>query len=257
MQDWPIFVISLADASERRAAISAQLDALGLRGEIVDAVDGRAGLPARYQAMVDRPGTFATFGRRMTDGEYACALSHLGLYRRIRDEGLPGAIVLEDDAILGPAFARFLQGRAYRLGDLIQMDHYYGYIWKYWGRRRTGLGFELARWSQNSCLTTAYSISARAAAYILDHALPLRATADWPCDLRAMRPMLTLPRIVDHPETNHESSTLEAGREAAESEVDRFSLKPLPQGPERYLLREYWRRRWIKLVRKRITEQVS
>ena len=37
----PIFVISLARATERRADITRRLDAEGLQYEIVDAVDGR------------------------------------------------------------------------------------------------------------------------------------------------------------------------------------------------------------------------
>ena len=78
---WPILVISLQDAAERRAAVSRQLDALGLPFEFRDAIDGRSGLPAAYESQLDRPGTEAHFGRQMSDGEYACALSHLAAYR--------------------------------------------------------------------------------------------------------------------------------------------------------------------------------
>ncbi|OOY02725.1 glycosyltransferase family 25 protein [Thioclava sp. F28-4] len=107
--DWPILVISLQDAAKRRAMVSKQLEALGLSFKFFDAIDGRSGLPAAYESQVDRAGTEAYFGRPMSDGQYACALSHLAVYRQIVEEKLPGAIILKDDAILGDAFALFLR----------------------------------------------------------------------------------------------------------------------------------------------------
>jgi hypothetical protein len=48
-QALPIYLLSLARAAERRASISAHLQALGLEYELVDGVDGRA-LPAEEHA---------------------------------------------------------------------------------------------------------------------------------------------------------------------------------------------------------------
>lgn len=247
-RDWPIFVISLTDAAERRRAISAQLSALAVEFEILDAVDGRRGVPAEYEPMIDRAGTLATLGRAMTGGEYACALSHLAIYQRILDEDLPGAVVLEDDAVLGPAFRAFLHQKAYNLADLIQMDHFQARVWRFGGRHRIDPGVTLARWSQNSYLTTGYSISRKGAKYILDHALPLRRTADWPCDLLDISPLLTLPRIVDHPEAIAANSSL-----LAEREVVLGTPSKAVKDPRRFLQGDYWRR-WII---KRLTKRVS
>jgi glycosyl transferase, family 25 len=247
MPTWPIFVISLRDAAARRAAISSQLDALGLDYEFFDAVDGRKGLPAEYEAMVDRPGTLATLGRSMGNAEYACALSHMEVYRRIVERSLPGAIVFEDDAIIGPLFPAFLRDEVYLQADLVQMDHLHARIWKMGKRRKLPAGFTLAAWAEMASLTTGYSISERGARHLLKHGLPLRATADWPCDLESITPMATLPRIVDHPPNDTGTSTLEKARAQARGSVQtRKSAK-------RFMKINYWRR-WVF---KRLTKRVS
>lgn len=106
--DWPVFVISLADAIERRAPLLDQLRGFNLSFTVVEAVDGRRGLSAGDLARVDRSGAERRVGRPVSDRELACALSHQAVYRRILDEHSPGGIVLEDDAILTPLFPAFL-----------------------------------------------------------------------------------------------------------------------------------------------------
>lgn len=247
MPSWPIFVISLADATARRSAISSQLDALGLDYEFFDAVDGRKGLPAEYEAMVDRPGTLATLGRSMGEAEYACALSHLEVYRRILERSHPGAIVFEDDAIIGPLFPAFLRDKVYLQADLVQMDHLNARIWRMGKRRRLPAGFTLAAWAETASLATGYSISAKGAAHIRKHGLPLRSIPDWPCDLLPIAPVLTLPRVVDHPDWTLEHSALEKGRR------DAVAVQRARKSGLKYLRRAYWKR-WIF---KRLTQKVS
>ena len=101
---WPIFVISLKDATERRENITKQLNDCNLPFSIMDAIDGRKGLPAPFEPMVDRDPSRSRISRGLTDGEFACALSHMAVYRHVVENNLPGAIVLEDDAILTPLF---------------------------------------------------------------------------------------------------------------------------------------------------------
>ena len=103
----PVFVISLPDCHDRRAGISAALDGLGLPFQFADAVDGRRGLPPEYESQIDRAATRRK-GRILTDAEFACALSHISVYRRIVSEGIDHALVLEDDVIPQPDLVRYL-----------------------------------------------------------------------------------------------------------------------------------------------------
>lgn len=90
------YVISLARSSDRRRHIKAQLTRAALPHTIADAVDGRdldlndPTLIGRH--LVNEP-TFHP-------GVAGCSLSHLKIYQQVLTDGVPVALVLEDDAIL-------------------------------------------------------------------------------------------------------------------------------------------------------------
>ena len=96
----PVYVISLARAKERRANMRRQLDALGMRYEIVDAVDGATLKPEEYMNRL-RPRQFKmTYGREVIKGEIGCFLSHCAVLERIAESENDCALILEDDAVL-------------------------------------------------------------------------------------------------------------------------------------------------------------
>lgn len=204
---WPIWVLSLPDAVERRRRIAAQFDVLGLEFSFLDAVDGRRGLPSEFECDVDRPGTLARHGYGMSDGEYACALSHQEAYRKLLASELPGAIIFEDDAILTERFADFYRNRSYEAAPLIQLFFFDAVIWR--GRGRTVPGARLERLSANAWAAVGYSISAQAAARMRHESLPLRSRADWPCDtVGLIGHYVTQPRLVLHPVPTEEQTSL-------------------------------------------------
>lgn len=244
---WPIFVVSLADALERRESVSAQLQALGLTANIIDAVDGRWGLSPEVERLIDRDRAEARVGRTVSGGEFACALSHQGLYQRILDERLPGAIILEDDAILTPHFAEFIRLKGYLAADLVQMDHLDARVWPQ-GRRGFSPGITFFPLAENASLSTGYSLSAKAAHYILARSRPLAGLADWPCNLMPLAPLVTLPHLVDHPNTEVSGSTLERERDAA-----RKSVAPSGSRALRFFRASYWRRWWFKRRTKKVS----
>ena len=97
----PILVISLPDCTDRRERIARHLNDLSLPFEFLDAVDGRHGLPAECEPLVDREsrrGSRAADGP-MTDAEFACALSHIQACRQVLERNLSHALILEDDAM--------------------------------------------------------------------------------------------------------------------------------------------------------------
>ncbi len=244
---WPIFVVSLTDATARRAAISTALGDRSLAFQFIDAVDGRSGLPPEYEEFVDRKKTVDTLGHSLTDGEYACALSHMSIYRRILEAGLPGALVLEDDAILTSLFDEFLAAEGWMAADLVQLDHFVGDVWR--GERpfRLSERLILRKAARNASLTTGYSISSRGADFLLNMGLPLCGPADWPADTTEIGAMLALPRVVDHPPVGGANSTLEADRILARSEI-RTGPRAL-----RFFRRSYWQRWWFKRRTRRVS----
>ncbi len=250
--DWPIVVISLPDAAARREMISRQLGALDLPFEFLDAIDGRAGLPEEYESSIDRIGTERHFGRAMTDGEYACALSHLAVYRLILARELPGAVVLEDDAILCDGFAQFLREGGYTCAPIIQLDHVHARVPRILGRSLKIESSTLRRLALNAQLTTGYSISRQAAAFILESAVPLRAPADWPCDLRPLGVFCAVPRLVDHPTGDEDMSTL--GSERVQLHLKhKKQVKYGFRNGRKYLKSAYWKKKWLKMTTIRLS----
>lgn len=245
-EHWPVFVISLTDAEARRAAISARLAALSIPFEFIDAIDGRSGLPAEHEARVDRVKTERVLGRPMSDAEYAATLSHMLVYERIIAENLAGAIVLEDDAIVGHAFAEFRAKRCYEVGDLLQMDHVYGYVWK--GAKTVPLfdGVVAAVAAKNAALATGYSISQRGARYFRAHGQPIISPPDWPVDVTGLPALLTLPCIVGHPPLGGDDSSLGTERRKLEQLADR-------RRGRRFLKRAYWKGKWLRLWMRRVS----
>jgi glycosyl transferase family 25 len=110
-QPLKIFVISLERAADRRRHMERLLEGLGVEAEFIPAVDGRA-LTASQRARYDARRARWHYRAEMTDSEIACYLSHYRCYERIANEGLPMALILEDDIAVGPQFLPVVQALA-------------------------------------------------------------------------------------------------------------------------------------------------
>ncbi|PKP71893.1 MAG: hypothetical protein CVT82_00570 [Alphaproteobacteria bacterium HGW-Alphaproteobacteria-4] len=231
----PVFVLTLNGNEARRAPLLSQLDDMGIRYRLWIGFDGRHGLPAELESLVDRYGAERELGRPLGNGEIACALSHRAIYAEIAREGLAWAIVLEEDAIIGHAFRDFVLGTAIADFDLLLLDHKGGYGLPCRSRQMAGGGVRY-RVGIAPCLTTGYAISAAAAAHLAGAAVPLRRTADWPIDISRMNTWAAVPRIVDHPDEAASGSSLRLERKDV-----------VRQGFARRLTGAYWRRRMITI----------
>lgn len=239
---YQIFVLTLPGDERRRAPLLSQLDRLGFQFELFFGVDGRDGLPPAYEAMVDRAGTVRRLWTALTDGEYACAISHQEIYRTVLERDLAGAIILEDDAVLQPNFERFLNKRLYKRHDLILLDHDRGTKMPFAPTEITPNVFA-HRVALPPASTTGYTISAAAARKIRKRSLPLRGTADWPCNIGRLDCVALLPRLV----LPHE----DAGINSHLAKTRRFDV--IPQKNQR-LRQIFDLDKWHEAVAKRIGE---
>ena len=88
------YVINLARSRDRRAYITAHLNQIGIDHEIVTGIDGHS-LDLSDQRIIAPEFHTNAYLRPARAG---CALSHLAVYRKIIEDGLDVALVLEDDA---------------------------------------------------------------------------------------------------------------------------------------------------------------
>jgi glycosyl transferase family 25 len=230
----PIFVVSLPRARERREALEASLASLGLSCTTIDAVDAVEGVPPELEASIER-----TARPPLSEPEFGCALSHARIYRRMVEEGLPYAIILEDDALPTERLRSFVENEEYRRSSLILLYHGAAYIRRL-GRTRLSDGTQLAPLAANCSGTVGYSLDLEAARALMEATTPVRHKADWPLDLRALGACITRPVLVGHPPTRADSVIAE-GR----SKADRSSRRKLTAA----YYRLKWRRLWAERVR--------
>lgn len=237
----PIYILSL-EGAQRFGPLVDALESRGLRCEVIWGVDGREALPAEHEARVDRAGAEARMGRPMSDGEFACALSHRRIYERIATGDAPSAIVLEDDA--EPATAFFDLGPA--LVDppcgLLLFDHKNTYV-KVRDRLILPGGVRAYRVALPPFLATGYMVSRDVAAHLAFRNGPVVQPSDWPDAILQFDSYACDPRVVTQRARDGAGSSLEAGRRK-QGHRRRKSLR-------RLLYKAYWRR-WLtkRLARK-------
>ncbi|MFZ5756988.1 MAG: glycosyltransferase family 25 protein [Pseudomonadota bacterium] len=97
----PVFVVNLPKDVSRKERISAHLAGLGMRDvRVIEAVRGASLSDDERKRLYDDARARTRKGYSFSPGEIGCALSHLKIYQSMVDEGIPWALVLEDDALL-------------------------------------------------------------------------------------------------------------------------------------------------------------
>ena len=104
-----IFVINLDDETERMAAVDSQLCNFGLQYFRISAVDARKQSEAWLTASVNHFRWWCIVGRPIRIGEIGCAMSHYAIYKKMQQDDLKVACVLEDDVILDEKFSAALE----------------------------------------------------------------------------------------------------------------------------------------------------
>ena len=205
-----IFVISLLN-HERRTHIQKQFDMYDIPFEFFDAVDGRNGMPIEYEKYICRDMMLKRVRHHVSDVEFAVSLSHHLAYRKIIDENISHALVLEDDVILTNAFKTFVNMGVYEKNDwdMVLLYHKHAYIrknpQKIYGIKYYDIAFM-------PFTAAGYYINNTAAQVLLQVSTPVQDYADWPAEIsHKIKVKVVYPRILQHPERQiHQSCILPA-----------------------------------------------
>jgi glycosyl transferase family 25 len=114
----PVFVISLKRSADRRAHTTGRLNQLGIPFQIIDAFDG-AELSNEEVQNNSRYGIFKTglYSRHLMKAEIGCYFSHLKIFKKMADENMPVACVLEDDNDYSDDFKELLNPENISMSD--------------------------------------------------------------------------------------------------------------------------------------------
>ncbi|MEP6773756.1 MAG: glycosyltransferase family 25 protein [Polaromonas sp.] len=144
-----IFVISLPEATARRAAIARQMAALGLTYSLIDGV--RPDSTRLAELGYNERGRLLRYGYGMSPGEIGCFLAHRQAWRAVQSYGKK-SLVLEDDVLvpgLNAALLEQLELAPYpivRLAGVFEKRHKFvgdGPFAKYWGDPAGTAGYVL------------------------------------------------------------------------------------------------------------------
>ena len=170
------FLINLDKNPERLEYMDRQLKALGIPYERFPGVFGKGLGKAELKKCFSSFRSVCVEGRRMVPGEIGCALSHIGVYKRILKDNLPYALVLEDDVILLPELPSALK----KIEGIIKADKpqvymlsCHGHGFKKNGEKEAGVEMIGGATSAD-----AYCISKAAAALIVKSNYPVVSVAD-------------------------------------------------------------------------------
>jgi glycosyl transferase, family 25 len=169
----------------------AQLDALAMSFEVVEAVNGRTLDATACASLYSEQLNQRRFYRPLTPGEIGCYASHIAVWHAIAERGQALALVLEDDVELGAALPSVLEAAAGLKGpwDLIKLV----------GRERSESAIarwpltsqaELIRYARVPSLTGAYLISLSGARKLAQHSAPVARPIDvdlrhhWECGVQ-------------------------------------------------------------------------
>lgn len=176
-----VFVINLARRRERMEFMRSQFHRLNVDFERVEAIDGAALPASEIERSVNRFRWHCAQGYRARNGEIGCALSHQSIYRRMIDENIAVACIVEDDVTLSsrfPEVASEVEGFLSAAGDspgVVLLSESLGAA-KSPSRDKCRIS-PVAR--ENS--TCGYALNISAAKRLLEINCPLKSTIDdWP-----------------------------------------------------------------------------
>ena len=176
----PVFVVSLARATERREAITQHLNSLNISHEIVNAVDGKNSDLSEYEDRLRHIGECEKrMGAMFDRGSIGCYLSHYQMWERIVHKNIPAAVILEDDAVLQPNFIQ-------TASDVIACEWKWDVVLMHAEGRKGKMrkicslnnGGELVQYMRHPYALIAYLVSLEGAKKLLEYCRDLRLPID-------------------------------------------------------------------------------
>lgn len=214
-----VFLVNLERRPDRLAAMTEQLNRLGIAFERFDAVDGAKADPAELSAPFAASGPLGA----LSSGDKACTFSHLHLWRRIGAGSDSHAVILEDDIHLSDDARPFLTTTEWipREAGLVKLEKFGGerpvvVIGK---DRRRALDREVAPLLSRHTGSGGYIIAREKAAALANLAakftLPIDHLLFNPSNspvFRMLQPWQLLPAILDQREAVGGATDIHASR---------------------------------------------
>jgi len=224
-----VFVNTLERFADRKLRMKSLLDSLGIPFEFFEGPDGKKLTQAEIDAAYDDIGCRKNINRAMTRSEIGCAMAHRAMYRKMIDENIVKACILEDDILVDEALPKvlaFLDAGTSR-NTVVKLDNYRekNSPCSIWGRRRIDGEIAYKKPVTTQWMTWGYVLDRSAAESLLRASPKIRFVCDdWDrmgtaVDIRCVQPAVV-----------HRNATLESNLEEGRSEAFGTSLQPKGRG---------------------------
>jgi glycosyl transferase family 25 len=194
--DLPIWVLNLQEDKPRLLFMRKQLRKLNLDYEVIPAVNGAA-LSAEERKLYSPEMAVQCSKRELTLGEIGCMLSHIRMWERMLRERIRELLVLEDDVFIGQGIIEVLKNRKKLPRDWEFENFSTDAAQAPFGQFIADI-YRASRHKEAAVRTSAYLINRKGAQKLLDHAYPIRYTADgltWSTDVTGLVSYGIYPRV--------------------------------------------------------------
>jgi glycosyl transferase family 25 len=174
-----IFVINLDSSVNRLNSMQAQCDRLGLKFERVSAVRGSELSEDDKSKVYSLEQNLKKYDKVLNDGEIGCYLSHIKCWKKLIEEELDYALVLEDDGILTDELPLFITklAKSFEHWDYILLSHG-SKVKPVIESLNMGDGLWLQKTLKLNSTTTGQFISFQGAQKLVSSALPIARPVD-------------------------------------------------------------------------------
>lgn len=237
------FVVNLDRHPDRLASIDAQLKGLAISYDRIAAVDGAKLSQAELDEVYDLQLCKSLLGRELARGEIGCAMSHLAICQRMKDEDISIACVLEDDAQLSQSLPKALHGLRFLAETNEPVVCLLTHVGRYtdWGARAMDSDRRICKTVHAYC-THGYVLNHAAAEALLAHNQKINHPIDFWNDLSAkgvLKVRAVVPYVVGH----------SAFAKHSEIETERLALSQIDAlSPMKKILRGIRSRLYDKLI---------
>jgi glycosyl transferase family 25 len=100
MHKLPIYIINLKRDVQKREHMIKEMSKFDLDYELIEAIDGSLLSESEISEVYDKEKSISSIGRELSRGEIGCALSHRNIYKKMIDDSIKEAVILEDDVEL-------------------------------------------------------------------------------------------------------------------------------------------------------------
>ncbi len=174
----PVFVVNLERSAYRRKFILNYLAKMGINAEVITAVEGaKLDLEKlKTDGIYDERAADEAFSRQLTLPEIGASLSHANIYKKIIDENIDKAIILEDDVMFCDDAANIFRGMLNDVPDDWDVIQLY-----YTCKDYEKITDHVALFRSEKCIPVGapgYMIRRSGAKKILDKVYPVRYPAD-------------------------------------------------------------------------------